>query len=47
MEVLSQQELPAEYKEEDIVRNEKTGNMTVNNLNPEDCISLIRNLSQN
>jgi hypothetical protein len=39
-EVLSQNGLPAEHKEEDIIRNEKTGSLTVINLKPEECLSL-------
>ena len=39
--VLSENGLPSEYKEEDLARNEKTGILTVNNLKPEECLSLI------
>ena len=46
MEVLLQQGLPAEYKEEDLVRNLKSGNLTVGNLQPEDCLSLMEKMNQ-
>ena len=43
-EQLSGQGLPADYNVENIVRNEKTGSCTVNNLQPEDCLALIENM---
>ena len=45
-EVLSQHGLPAEYREEDIARNDKTGSLTVGNLKPEECLSLLDKMNR-
>ena len=45
-EILSQQGLPREFNEENVIQNEKTGNITLENLSPVDCLSLISNMNR-
>ena len=46
MEILSQHGLPAEYRSENVVKNEQTGSLTVENLKPEDCLNLTENMNR-
>ena len=41
LDILSQHGLPAEYKREDIIQNEQSGHLTVENLAPAVCLSLV------
>ena len=45
-EILSQHGLPENYRVENVVENENTGNLTLENLNPEECLSLISNMNR-
>ena len=45
-EILTQQGLPRDYNGENVIQNEKTGSITLDNLNPEDCLSLISNMNR-
>ena len=41
-----QQGLPVDYSSEHIVQNKTTGSLTVENLKPEECLSLIENMNR-
>ena len=40
LEILSQYGLPDSYEKESLVKNETTGSITIENLKPEECLSL-------
>ena len=46
LEILLQQGLPVDYTSEHIVQNKTTGSLTVENLKPEECLSLIENMNR-
>jgi hypothetical protein len=45
LDILLGQGLPTGYSKEGITRNEKTGHLSVENLNPVDCLALSANMS--
>ena len=47
MELLSEHGGPEVYQEDDVVRNVKTGNLTVSNLKPEECLTIMENMNRN
>ena len=44
LEILSQHGLPTEYSSDNLNKNESTGNITVENLDPVDCLTLVNNM---
>ena len=45
-QILSQHGLPSDYNEESVIQNEKTGSISLENLNPVDCLTLISNMNR-
>ena len=45
MEILVEHGLPEKYKKEDISQNDRTGHLTIEDLKPEDCMTLVENMN--
>ena len=45
-QIVSQHGLPRDYNKESVIQNEKTGSISLENLNPVDCLTLISNMNR-
>ena len=46
LEILSQHGLPSDFSSDNVLQNDQTGSLTVENLKPENCLTLIENMNR-
>ena len=46
LEIMSQEGLPTDHSADNVVKNEQTGSLTIENLQPEACLLLIENMNR-